>query len=97
MAYQVEWTEQALEDVQKIIEYLLLEWSFQIAVSFEETILQKIETLINEPLIGLASEHSIRSILITRQNRLYYKVTKDRIVLLNVFDIRRDPSKNKFV
>jgi len=38
----------------------------------------------------------VLSVLITKQNMLYYKVFDDRIELLQLFDTRQDPTKNKF-
>ena len=38
----------------------------------------------------------VRSISITRHNRLYYKVEKNTIKVITLFDTRQNPSKNKF-
>ncbi len=97
-AYTIIWTEEALEDMRKVIEYLKKKWSYKIAGEFEETTLVRLNTLAKEPLIGIISSANatVRSILLTRHNKLYYQVTADSIILLNIFDTRRDPSKNKF-
>ena len=50
------------------------------------------------PNLGIASikEPSIRSILITKHNRLYYQAYSDKIVILDIFDRRQDTQKNKY-
>jgi hypothetical protein len=38
----------------------------------------------------------LRTILITKHNRLYYKFTNDRIIIINMFDTRKNPKKNRY-
>lgn len=98
MALQVIWTENAIEDYKLLIDYLLLEWSLPVAVKFVETIEKRIEVLSNFPNIGIASvkNPSIRSIILTKHNKLYYRVYSYKIDILNIFDTRQNPEKNLF-
>jgi plasmid stabilization system protein ParE len=34
MAYKIEWTEDALEDMQKVLTYLIAKWSYGVANKF---------------------------------------------------------------
>lgn len=98
MAYKISWTDNALEDYQRVIEYLLKNWSLQVAFDFENTVNKKLATLLRQPFMGVPSQKSpdIRSILFTKHNRLFYRITKDTIELLNIFDTRQDPDKKPF-
>lgn len=98
MAYKIEWTNDALEDAENIIYYLLQQWSYKIAKEFEEKLLARLETLTGKPHTGIISSanNEIRSIVVTRRNKLYYRIKNQAIVVLNIFDTRQNPTKNKF-
>jgi Txe/YoeB family toxin of Txe-Axe toxin-antitoxin module len=59
---------------------------------------KRIETLKKQPFIGKPSERKseVRTILITKHNRLYYKFSNDTIIILNMYDTRRNPRKNPY-
>lgn len=96
MAYKIRWTLNALEDYKRVINYLVMDWSVNIAIDFEAILNKKLTNLSYNPSIGIASQKKpiVRSILITKHNRLYYQIVKDSIVLLNLFDTRQNPEKN---
>jgi plasmid stabilization system protein ParE len=98
MAYKISWTQIALEDYNEIIDYLIANWPLPIAVRFEEMVNQKLRNLSKRPFAGIKSvkDPSIRSILFTKHNRLYYQITKNNIELLSIIDTRRNPEKNPF-
>ncbi len=98
MALQVKWTENALEDYRLVVDYLLKVWSVDIAARFINIIESRLETLSVFPKIGIASlkEDRVRSIVVTKHNKLYYRVSEDCIEVLNIFDTRQDPKKNKY-
>ena len=98
MAYKISWSEIALEDYHIIIDYLIAEWSLSIATDFENIVNQKLENLSQRPFTGIRSNKnsSVRSILFTEHNRLYYRITGNNIELLTIIDTRRNPEKNPF-
>ena len=81
-----------------MIDYLLLEWSLPVAEKFAETIDRRIDVLTLFPNIGIAStkDLSIRSIIITKHNKLYYRILTEKIEILNIFDTRQNPQKNLY-
>ena len=88
MAYKISWTAIALEDYERVIDYLIKIWSVNVAIDFEQIVNKKLVNLSGEPFIGIASEKKpgVRSILFT----------EDTIVLLNIFDTRQNPKKKSF-
>ena len=98
MAYKIRWTAIALEDYEKVIDFLIKMWSVKVAIGFEEIVNKKLANLCGQPFIGIASEKKpmVRSILLTKHNRLYYRITEDTIELLNIFNTRQNPEKNSF-
>lgn len=98
MAYEIVWTDNSREDLKRIVDYLEEEWSTKIAEEFIIECYSIIELLTYSPYIGIASEkfHSVRKILITKHNALYYSVVGEKITLLDIFDTRQDPTKNLY-
>ena len=97
-AYEIRWTELAVEDYNIVVNYLLENWSIKVAEDFITIIERRIKTLSGQPFIGIASETKpeIRSRLITKHNRLYYRIADNTIELLNLFNTRKDPENNPY-
>jgi plasmid stabilization system protein ParE len=98
MALPVKWTENALEDYKLVIEYLLKGWPVDIASKFIDIVETRLKTLSAFPYIGIPSSKvdKVRSIVLTKHNKLYYRVTNEFIEILNIFNTRQDPAKNKY-
>jgi plasmid stabilization system protein ParE len=98
MAFQIIWTENARNDLKKIIDYLLAEWSLDVAENFIEKLDQSLEMLTIAPYMGRSSDKigGVRQILITKHNKLYYQVIDEDIFLLDFFDTRQDDDKSTY-
>lgn len=98
MAYRIIWTKNAREDLKAIIKYLKEEWSLTVAEKFIIDVYQKIDLISNFPFSGIKSfkNKSVRKIVITRHNSLYYKIEEDKIRLLDFFDNRQDLEKDVY-
>ena len=73
-------------------------WGKRVAESFLQKYEITIKRLADNPKIGKIAQrdNSVRSILITKHNRLYFTVNKKTIMLLQLFDTRQNPINNKF-
>lgn len=98
MALQIVWTNNALEDYRRVIDYLLKEWTLKVASDFITILEERADTLRSFPYVGIASIKNplIRSIVITKHNKLYYRIQADKIEILNIFDTRQNPNKNTY-
>ncbi|MCY7422396.1 MAG: type II toxin-antitoxin system RelE/ParE family toxin [Chitinophagaceae bacterium] len=98
MAYKIRWTAIALEDYERVVDYLIKMWSVNVATDFEGTVNKKLANLSGQPFMGIASKKKpmVRSISLTKHNRLYYRITDNTIELLNIFGTRQNPEKNSF-
>ncbi len=96
MALQIVWTPNALEDYKQVVDYLLKEWPLKVATDFVATTEERVQMLGSFPNIGIVSikDPKIRSIVITKHNKLYYCIVADKIEILDIFDTRQDSSKN---
>lgn len=95
MAYEVIIKKRFAGKVVKVLMYLEKEWSKQVAATFLTKIDRRIELLKKQPHIGAASTKvkGVRGILITRHNKMYYKVVGNKVVILNMYDTRMNPKK----
>ena len=96
--YKVIYSKLTESKLLQISDYLLQNWSLQIAEKFQKTFLAKVEFLAKNPKIGRPSSryHYVRSISITKHNRLHYRFNEHTIFLITIFDTRQNPVKNKF-
>ena len=96
--YEVKWTINAHEDYERILYYLLSEWSLNVVENFMLASETRIYDLSFQPFIGKVSarDKNVRSILLSKHNRLYYRIQNNIIELLDIFDTRQAPERNKF-
>ncbi len=95
---EIRWTENALSDYNRIIVYLIENWSEKVVTNFNVIVHNKLNILADNSLMGIASEKidGVRSILLTEHNRLYYRTRNNVIELLNILDTRQNPTKNPY-
>lgn len=95
MAYEIVFKKAFLNKLNKLCLYLENEWGNKVAVSFINKLNQRLTTLSQQPYIGSPSEviKNVRGILVTKHNRVFYKVSRDRIIILNMYDTRMKPKK----
>jgi len=98
MAYQIILKKRFTNKVQKVLVYLKKEWSHKVATDFLLKIDRRIELLTKQPYIGALSAKvkDVRGLLITRHNRLYYKIKDDKVIILNMYDTRMNPKKSSY-
>lgn len=98
MAYSVVFSNDVLNRLDAIVFYLERNWSKAVAKRFLIRFYERVDTIALNPALGRKSSRyeSIRKILITKHNMLYFEVFNDRIELLQLFDTRQNPAKNKF-
>jgi plasmid stabilization system protein ParE len=98
MAYQIIYKKRFNNKLVKLLQYLEKEWNEKTAIEFLNKLDKRIETLQEHPFIGKVSiaKPEVRAILITKHNRLYYKFSQNRIIILNMYDTRRNPKKNPY-
>src|SRR5688572_6091871 len=98
MAYQIIVKVRFRKKVVRLLTYLEAEWGKSVADKFIMEIDKRIKTLSEQPYIGSSSDENknVRSILLTKHNRLYYRVKGDVIEIINLYDTRINPKKNPY-
>jgi plasmid stabilization system protein ParE len=96
MAYEIVIKKRFTNKLLGVIDYLEKEWGKKVAQAFLDKVRIRINALQSHPYIGaLTSMKDVRSTFITKHNRLYYRVVKDKIYIVNLYDTRKK-SRGKF-
>jgi plasmid stabilization system protein ParE len=92
MVYEVIYTPQFENDFIELMNYLVNNWSNNVAQQFGNQLDDLILTLSKMPFIGKKSFQNplIRGITVTNKNILYYSVLDNQIILLSLIDTRQD-------
>ena len=98
MAYEIIFKKRFTNKVVNLLGYLETEWGTKVSENFLKKMHKRLETLSKQPYIGGPSEKikNVRGILITRHNKVFYKVSGNKIIILNLYDTRIDPKKNPY-
>lgn len=98
MAKKIVWTNRANIKFNKIIDYLELEWGNKVTSSFVSKTFNILDLISEHPDLGTMelTDKNIRGFLITKHNRMFYRVEKNSIIVLNFFDTRNRPKSKKY-
>jgi len=91
------WSERSLNEYQDLIDYLLEEWGEEITVRVIQELDQSIMRIQNshEQFQIILKRKRVRRCVMSPQTSIFFKVNKDVIEILSLFDNRRDPKKRK--
>lgn len=97
MAYKIIYKKRFVQKLFNLLDYLKKEWGEAIAEKFLNRLQKRLDTLSEQPFIGAPSTVvKVRSILITRHNRIYYRIKDEVIEIINMYDNRSNPKKNPY-
>ena len=94
MARGIEWTEEAEKSFKKTLRfYTRRNGSNKYSKKVNNVIKQLCKHLKRYPLLGMKTTKSGVRVIITSPFQIYYTVRPQAIVILNVWDTRRDPDE----
>ncbi len=95
MAFEVEWSGDAVEDFEEIITWLEQHWSEEIAADFAIRVSEVIQILQKMPFAYrvISKKRAVRRCVISKQTSMFYKVQKNKVILLAFFDSRQNPDE----
>jgi len=94
MAYEIVKKKRFLNKLTKVLSFLEKEWGHKVAENFLDRTDKKIELIRLFPYIGLPSGvRDTRSLLVTKHNRLFYRVKNGKVIIMNLYDTRKKPKK----
>ena len=90
MAYEIIRKKRFLNKLTQVLAFLEKEWDRNVAIDFLDNIDSKVDTLRQNPYIGASSGiRNTRSLHVTGHNRIFYKVVKNKVVIINLYDTRK--------
>ena len=102
MAIIITWSKTALQDLQKLMDYLHENWGDAAAKEFAILLENKLAILKKMPESGqkVWFRTDIRKCVLTKHNTLYYKLQEgkieiEKIRIVTIFDNRQNPKKLK--
>ena len=98
MAKKIVWTKRADFKFNRIIKFLEEEWGTNVASAFVEKTYEIITLLSEHPNMGSLekAEPEVRGFLITKHNRLFYRIVDKELILLNFFYARSGKGRKKY-
>jgi plasmid stabilization system protein ParE len=97
MAYQIIITEKFENSAAKTSQWIEREWSLKLSLEFDKKLSDIINELSLNPNMGrLSARKNIRSFRVTKHNRVYYKISKNQITFLDLFESKQNPKRNKY-
>ena len=89
------WTRKSKTRFQSIDSYIHSEFGKSSSTKFRNKVLNFLDLLSKFPELGTVEvvDKQIYGFQISRQTRIFYRIKKDRIVLLTFFDSRQNPDK----
>ncbi|MBS7788297.1 type II toxin-antitoxin system RelE/ParE family toxin [Flavobacterium sp. CYK-55] len=95
--YKIFWTEFALSELEKTIEYLEENWTEKELKSLAFEIEKTLSLISHNPNIFQVSEikKDIRRAVISKLNTMYYRVNGETVEILSFFSNRQNPKKRK--
>ena len=85
--------------LKKFTVYLKSEFGKTVAEDFNNIVLNKLDLIVAQPNIGVATAvKNTQSVIVGKvhQNKIYYRVEKNKLIIINLIDVRQDPKKNPF-
>ena len=97
MVYKIIFKQRFRNKLQNLLDYIENEFGLLVAQRFAKQPDKKFITLQQQPLIGQPSVYiqNIRSIHAGKHNRLYYTIEGNKIIIINMYDTRINPKKNR--
>lgn len=96
MANTLVWSNRALEEYEKLQEYLFEEWGEEITQRVIKEINQTVVRIQNSPEhFPVLKTKKVRRCVTSPQTSIFFKVTKDAVEVISVFDNRQSPKKRK--
>jgi len=95
--YKLFWSDRALEDLQKIIDYLTENWSQKEIKTFVQKLDKRLLLILMNPLLFPSTKRrkSVRRSVLTPQTVIYYQIKENSVSIVTLFDSRQSPRKLK--
>ena len=97
MDYNIFWSEEAIKNLDSILDYLIDKWSDREVSNFKKKLSKQIELIIRNPFMFPVSEYqpSLRKAVLSRQTTMFYEIKGQNIKLVYLFVNKMNINKIK--
>ena len=97
MDYKIFWSEEAIKNLDSILDYLIDKWSDREVSNFKKKLSKQIELIITNPFMFPVSEYqpNLRKAVLSRQTTMFYEVKGHDIKLAYLFVNKMNINKIK--
>ena len=91
--FSIQWSQQAVEDLEEILDYLKENWTENETSSFKAKLGDDIELLSKFPFLGAASklQSDLRKFVLNKHVSIIYKIDKSSVFLVSLFQSKKSP------
>ncbi|MGY5353436.1 type II toxin-antitoxin system RelE/ParE family toxin [Wenyingzhuangia aestuarii] len=96
--YKVEWTDNALNELKEVFEYLELKWTERESKKLSQKIETTVKLIAENPSLFPQSKHlEVRKAVVHKLNTIYYRENNNNktVQILSFFSNRKNPNKLK--
>jgi len=94
--YKILWTDFAIDELQKVIEYLEINFSEKELKRLAQKIESTTELISQNPkLFSKSDKKEVFRVTILKFNTMYYRIKDDTIEILSFFSNRQNPDKRE--
>ena len=97
MAYKLFWTEESINNLEDILDYLIQNWTQKEVVSFKQKLKKQLELIAKFPrMFPVSDQNSIlRKAVLNKQNTVYFEIRGEIIYITYLFVNRRNIDRIK--
>jgi plasmid stabilization system protein ParE len=95
--FKIIWSEESLDNLDSIVDYLEKNWTNKEIFSFFYGVNRLIRIIKDKPLTFPYSNNlKIRRAVLSKKITIYYTVLDEAVVIISLFDTRQNPKKKNY-
>ena len=93
--YKLIWSDEALNNLKGIINYLEINWTNREIKKFAQLLEKQLLRIKENPFLFAESDKSngLRRSVLSKQTTIYYRINDNDIRIISLFDNRQNPNK----
>jgi plasmid stabilization system protein ParE len=96
MVFDIVFSDRASFELTSTLEYIEHEWSLRISNEFTKTFNEKINIRTNPYLYtSFKNKKQVRKCVVNKQISIFYRIKKEEVQIITLFDNRKNPKKLK--
>lgn len=97
MEYKLHWSEEAIKNLEEILDYLKYKWTHKEVENFKLKLSKQLDLIVRNPLMFPLSNYNprLRKAVLSRQTTIFYEIKDNIIYLAYLFVNRKNIERTK--